>query len=415
MKRSQRGAARVSVVWVIVFGILFLIGAAYGVLASQDTAQALKDTDAAKDAAKQSEDAQAEADRRVATLSKAVGWFDAQSATAQTDLNALKSDLDELKATFSDMGSDVATLQAALPIVKAAYNARVQEIRTLTDAKTQLEGEKKALEDGLRAAVAQKDTELENLRKQLNDEVNNGKQRESELESRVASLNTQRTELDAQLREQRGNLDKALRDFEAERQTFETKRKSDRKVLKFLEEPAAADGEVLQVSQDVSLGWINIGAQQRLARGTIFDVRSGAPGQQRIKAMAEVTEVKADMAEVKFTNIADRFDPVVSGDEIFNPLFDPIGERRAALCGRFSGQFNEAELKILLANMGITVQPKLSIDTDYLIVGSELYVDETGQPLEEPLQPSELPVFKDAEASGVHIVSLDKLRSYFKF
>lgn len=65
--------------------------------------------------------------------------------------------------------------------------------------------------------------------------------------------------------------------------------------------------------------------------------------------------------------------------------------------------------------MAITVQAGLSHDTDYLIVGAELYVDENGEPLENPLPPSDLPVYKDAEAQGTQIVSIKDLRNYFKF
>ena len=115
-----------------------------------------------------------------------------------------------------------------------------------------------------------------------------------------------------------------------------------------------------------------------------------------------------------FSAVSDRFDPPVAGDSIFNPLYDPRGQRNAVLAGRFAGQWNEAQLKALLSEMGITVQQELGLDTDYLIVGSELYADpETGEPLEEPMPVSELAVFKDAEAKGVLIVPIRDLRNYF--
>lgn len=415
MKRSQRGAARVSVIWVVAFGVLFLVGIAVGFFGMQEAAKAQQEALAARASAKAAEDQQGDATKRFVDLSKSVGWYDPTSSAANTDITALQGGLTELKTSFPDLGADVTNLAAALPTIQAAYLARAKEIETLTDAKNKLEGEKKTLEDSLREAVRQKDTELANLQKQLGDDANTAQQRQTELERSVASLTTRSNELDAQLREQRGNLDKTSRDFEAERQTWETKRKADRAVLKFQEEPAAADGAVLTVSKDLALGWINLGSKNRLARGMRFAVRSGAPGDQPIKARAEVTNVKADMAEVLFYDVVDRFDPVLAGDKLFNPLFDATGARRATLIGRFTGQFNEAELRVLLANMGITVQDKLSYDTDYLIVGAEMYVDENGQPLEDPLQPSELATFKDAEANGVQIVSIEDLRTYFKF
>ena len=70
-------------------------------------------------------------------------------------------------------------------------------------------------------------------------------------------------------------------------------------------------------------------------------------------------------------------------------------------------------LQVLLAGMGIEVQDELDFSTDYLIVGSDLFVDEEGTPLDDPLSPTDLPVYKDAQANGVQIVPLTKLRSYF--
>ena len=164
---------------------------------------------------------------------------------------------------------------------------------------------------------------------------------------------------------------------------------------------------------DLDRGWIDIGARNRLARGTRFRVTS--PDRQRTKAWAEVVETTSDMAEVRFVEVADRFDPVVEGDVVFNPVFDPKQERKAILLGRFSGRFNERELTALLSEMGITVQSKLGVDTDYLILGSELYVDENGEPYEEPLSPTELPVYKEAESIGVRIVPVKHLYSYFTY
>jgi len=44
-----------------------------------------------------------------------------------------------------------------------------------------------------------------------------------------------------------------------------------------------------------------------------------------------------------------------------------------------------------------------------------MYTDENGQPVETPIQPSELSVYKDAVAQGVQIVLVKDLRQYFTF
>jgi hypothetical protein len=131
--------------------------------------------------------------------------------------------------------------------------------------------------------------------------------------------------------------------------------------------------------------------------------------------MAEVTRIKSNMAEVAFVERTDPFDPPAPGDVIFNPLFDPKGERHAMLIGRFSGALSEGELKALLEGMNIKVQKTLDKSTDFLIVGAEMYVDENGQLLSEPVQPTDLPIYRDAVAEGVQVVQVAELRRYFRF
>jgi hypothetical protein len=76
---------------------------------------------------------------------------------------------------------------------------------------------------------------------------------------------------------------------------------------------------------------------------------------------------------------------------------------------------SEGELKALLEGMNIRVQKALDKNTDFLIVGGEMFVDENGQVLPEPVQPTDLPVYRDAVAEGVQVVQLADLRRFFRF
>jgi hypothetical protein len=263
--------------------------------------------------------------------------------------------------------------------------------------------------------VAQKDAENAKLLKQIADDSANAAQRQAEFESRIAALTSQRDDLDAELRQRRAEIADLERKHAEARQTWQTRTQAVTQTLRFLEEPEKPDAEILAVSKDLGLGWIDIGAEQRLAVGTRFSVVSGKLGSEAVKASVEVTKVNPTSAEVRFVEVKDPFDPVVPGDRVFNPLYDPVGERHAVLAGRFTGQYDESKLRVLLKNMGITVQDKLDVNTDYLILGSDMWTDEEGNPLEEPMSPTELPIYKDAEANGVQIVSIKTLSSYFVF
>jgi predicted nucleic acid-binding Zn-ribbon protein len=411
---ALRGAARVSVAWLVVCIFLMLAAMIFAYVgldgkAKAEAAAAEAETARAEAAAKSAEDQKA-----LAELSKSVGFYDA-AAAARSDLTTLNATLEQLRASFPDLGPDVKTLSDALPLIEQAYAARAQELATERDAKNALASQMKTLEDSLREALRQKDTQIADLQRQVQDGEANAAQKVAELEGRIAALNTQRNQLDADLRAARATSDEQRRKLEDEITTMQVRNKSLSDQMAFTKEPEKADGRLLAVSKDLALGWIDVGARNRLARGVSFNVVSGRVGSKDVKAMAVVTNVEDRRAEVRFTEVADPYNPPVPGDVIYNPLYDPTGERTAVLAGRFSGQFNEAELKVLLSQMGITVQDKLTLDTDYLIVGSELYADpETNEPLDEPLQVTDLPIYKDAESKGVNIISIKDLRTYFQ-
>ena len=65
--------------------------------------------------------------------------------------------------------------------------------------------------------------------------------------------------------------------------------------------------------------------------------------------------------------------------------------------------------------MNIQVQKSVDKSTDFLILGAEMYVDENGQALAQPQQPTDLPAYRDAVALGVQVVQLSDLRKYFRY
>lgn len=413
--RGRAGAARVSIIWLITLIILFFVALGFGYVGFGEAAKQRVAAERARAEAEQANQRfQADADHIIA-VSDLTGFYDTTAATPRAIPEAITAALDDLRGTFPDMGPEVDELAKALPIMKQAYAAKLQEIATLKSSIDTLKSEQATMNQTLRETIAQKDEELSKLQKQISDDSANAASKQSELEERIATLNSQRNDLDAQVRQLKGDVAALERQHQDDRQTWETRTRSLSQSLKFLEEPERPDGEVLAVSKDLNLGWIDLGARQRLASGTRFQITSGKLGSTAIKATAEVTRVEPDKAEIRITDVTDPFNPVVAGDRIFNPLYDPYGERHAVLAGRFTGQFDEAKLRVLLKDMGITVQDQLDFNTDYLILGSDIWTDAEGNQLEEPMSPTELPIYKDAEANGVQIVSIKKLASYFTF
>ena len=417
MVRSTAGKARISIVWMVTVGVLFLVAIFFAYIAQSELTaeQDLKNAAVQAAAAKQTELDQTVELRR--NLSTVLGWYDRTSADPSADPEAAKKALEELKATFPDLGASEKDFENSLPKILAAFSARGAKIAELETRIKGLESEVSSAQTAANQISSEKDSTIAGLRTQIADETKNAQQREQELEGRLEQLRTQLSERDGELRKTREDAALALREAGKVKAIDDARIAELSRVTAFAKDPFSnqKDASVLEVSERLGTGWIDIGANQRLVRGMRFQVRSGRAGDTRIKAWAEVTDVKANSAEVVFSDLADRYSPVVAGDIVVNPVYDPVGGRNAVLVGRFSGTYSTQDLTALLQKMGIVVQPKVDKTTHFLIVGSEMYNDpETGEPLEAPIQASELAEYKQAESLGVQIVPLQDIREYFR-
>jgi hypothetical protein len=414
MKTSVRGMAKVSVVWTILLLVAFLVAIVAFFLVSSDQENTQLKLTAAE---KKLETTTAE---KAAGSETIVGLSDVLGFTGQgtrSDLATAKAALETYKKDYPDViPASISTFEGIGPLFGQSLKASRDRVKDLEAQLTAKSGELEVLQRSLRSTVDEKDKDIADLRRQLTDKDTALSGTQQNYEAQVAGLRESLKTANAALTEANSVSSKKEQDYKNEAQGYVTRMNElTRKLNPILKEPQAADGKVLAVSKDLNLGWINLGAKNRLPRGARFTVVSGVQGSTRVKAMAEVTQVEGDMAEVMFSDQRDPFDPPSTGDIVFNPVYDPRGERSVLLVGAFSGQYGEDQLKGLLAGMGITVQKKLDAATDFMIVGSEMYVDENKQPVETPIQASDLPEYKEAVAQGVQVVLLKDLRNYFRF
>jgi hypothetical protein len=417
MLRSNAGKARISIVWMVTVGVLFLVAILFAFIAQNDlqTETAKVETANAAVAQMTAQVDELAEDRR--NLSTALGWYDRSSADPQADAAAAKGALEELKTTFTGLGAAEPDFETSLPKILAAYNDRA---RTIAELETRIKGLESEVSTA-KAATAQvtgdKDGTISGLRQQMADEKTNADQRVSELQDRLDQTRSQLADRDSEVRSVRDVAAQDKRRSEGQKAIDDARILALSQVTRFatVDHAAEPDGRILDVSDRLGTGWIDIGANQRVVRGIVFEVRSNRPGDDAVKGYAEVTEVKTNSAEVLFSGVVDRFSPPVAGDVISNRLYDPVGGRNAVLVGRFSGKFNKKDLGVLLGKMGIEMQAQVGRTTHFLIVGSEIWNDpDTGEPLAEPMQPSDLAEYKEAESLGVQIVPIQDIREHFR-
>lgn len=416
LTNPRAGAARVGVIWLV--AALLVAGVAlYLAFSAQSALTAAKqEADRARAEAADAKRGQTADAEYAVKLSKAVGWIDPKAESPRTSVDALAASFGEFKKQLPDLGANADSFQAALPLISAALKERADQVAALDERANGLSSELEAAQAGMRRSVGEKDTEIASLNQRIADEAANAKQTQDELQSRLDKSVSERSTLDEQRRSLEKQLEDAMRAHRARIDSYEARLQQLKQVVAFTEPPLAdmPDARVLAVSDKLGAAWIDIGTNNRLVPGTRFRIESGGAGLKRVKGTAEVVAVDAEQSQVKLGELNDRFDPIVPGDVLVNPVYDPTGVRHAVLIGRFSGNYDAKNLRALLENMNIKVQDKLTLETNYLIVGSEMWTDADGNALDAPLSPSELPAYKEAESMGVQIVPLSEFRTYFR-
>lgn len=412
---SRRGVARVSAVWMIVVVVLLFVVMGYAYIA-QDEAAASET--ARKSAVADKTTADQALLTRTAELAERSGilGFTTDPATIPSNVDTARATLAELKAAFPDM-EPVTTFEAAVPSAIQSYQTKLAKIAELEASIQNLTSQLSSERDAKDTLEGEKDTRISDLEQQLADAQETSRSEISRLESTVSDLNSRiRTSSDqiVSLQDEKRTTERTLE--EERRNAASTKGQYTKRLNDITRRSEKADGEISAVLPAYGVGFINLSASDRLSEGITFRIVSGKPGADTsvAKARARVINVGPRFSEVEIFDVADAFQPVVAGDRIYNPLYEKKGERNAVLAGSISGAYNEPELRLLLANIGINIQNEISNTTDFLITGGPLFADEDGEPLEEPLQVDQLPVYGEARDQGITIVPIRDVLQYFE-
>ena len=411
-----RGAARLSAIWVIMAAVIALLMAVFAFIA-QD--RATKEELAKQQAIADAAEARAEVtalNREQRPVSERFG-FTPDAISQISDAEAAKALLDQAKASFPDTDA-VETYEDIIPVAIQAYQTKLGVIGEKDQRISDLESQLKAEREARSAAVSEKDDTIRDLQTQLTDITST---KDSEI-ARLESANTSLTQQINALTDEKVAAADAQRD--AERLANRTQSNLDAERIRFngiLDDIKArsekADGAITAADERLGIGFINLVAGDRLSEGTVFRIVSGVPNADKdvAKAFALVTDVGPEISEVKIYDVADPVgQPVVAGDTIYNPLYEPKGERNAVLIGTISGIYNREEAVNLLAEIGITVQDEISHTTNFVITGGPLFVDEDGEPLEEPKPVSDLPEYADAVDRGLVVIPMREVTQYFR-
>src|SRR5688572_21173783 len=217
MLRSNAGKARISIVWMVTVGVLFLVALVFAFLTQSDLTAERENVAAANAQAAQAT-SQVEtvmAERR--NISTVLGWYDRDSKDQQSNPEAAKKALEDLRGTFPDLGAAERDFESAIPKIIAAYDERGRKHAELETRIKGLESELSAAQAARDQVASEKDATIASLRQQMADEQKNAEQRVAELESRIEQSRTQLTERDGEVRKARDEAGQEKRRFDAQK------------------------------------------------------------------------------------------------------------------------------------------------------------------------------------------------------
>ena len=389
MPRSERAAGLVPFVVMLV---LFLAALGWGYGNFSDLDQAQKDRKAAQDALKLEAEAREKVEFEFTQLQNRVGTGNAQQLNTEIEryvtemrealsVPFLGNQLDipesageitrgpegNVVVKYVESGKTAASLNALetfAPILAAAKGI-VTDLKAYDARNIALLAQIEKMTKDQQAAIQAKDTEFDQTVANLNSEV-------ARRDSRIDDLTREKTQADNDARQARDQAETARAAAKAATDDArnkvlvldeEVKREKAGIALVRNDEP---DGEVLASSMSTGMVVINRGRKHNLKPGTVFQVYTHGKGGVRImKGLIRVLSSGETTAKCGLVEGRD----IVAGDLIFNRLYSADQPLRFALLGRMT-KYGASQAKTILENLGNKVDEKVSMHTDYLLVGT---------------------------------------------
>lgn len=158
-----------------------------------------------------------------------------------------------------------------------------------------------------------------------------------------------------------------------------------------------ADGQILASEAKDGFVVIDRGFAHQLRSGTKFTVFSKRGGKVVVKGQLQVTDVKERISTARVLKELDGNDPLIQGDLLHNPVYDPEHVRSFAIRGDFR-RFSRTELARFIQESGGKLDNELSINVDFLVAGSNAGAD-----------------LNQATKLGMSILSEDQLLDFLKY
>ncbi len=399
MTQSNRGAAQVGLMWAIALLVVALVS----VFLAYSATSRVTETEASL-AAEQTKTTNLETQiqnmiNADSKIGKKIGWQPSGDSTALPQEGPITDSLAELGAIFPSVASDADQIQATLPGVIADYKASQTRISDLEQQVATLRADLDARQSEADTAVAEKDSMISDLQSQLQDTTTSLNDTILDTERQRDALRDQYQQLDDQHSQMVAQKDAEI--LQVRNASLNLKQRNDilsNRLNGVTRRAESTDGAILTSNANINKAWIDLGRVDRLVPRLQFEVLDKTTG--AVKGRVQVASIEEERAECNIMNVADRFNPIGSGDKVRNAVFDRNRTPVAVLLGQGFGRYSAADMKAKLAEVGIAVVEEVGVETDYLLLGTPFFDEETGEMLPWSGQDS----YKVAQGMSVEIV-----------
>jgi hypothetical protein len=299
-------------------------------------------------------------------------------------VHAIEEDLREFGG-----GAPIETYADVVRHLQALVDTHRTEIKQITADKQRLQEDFETMQVAKQAAVEVAEADSQEARKELLHE-------QAEISRRLSAKDDEITRILDRANTLANRLETEKRDKDKIREDLLGQVNKLRKILLEARAPYTPDalakqkpdGKVIKASAASKTAWLNIGSKDGVETQLTFSVQpAGFTGNPftRPKAKLEVVRVTgSDMCEAKITG-ASLVNPVIEGDEIYNPAWNPGKVMRFALAGLLDidgdGSDDRVKVRQLIALAGAKIDAEVlpdgsehgevTVETNYFIRGGQ--------------------------------------------
>jgi hypothetical protein len=364
------------------------------------------------------------------------------SEADRAEVTALMKELDDKTGWQSDPQGKLLTNlpKASLVDVENGLKTRIGQLQAEVvkerEQRGRAEAAEKSLKDEVEALKATHTEELAKLNKRAKDDRGGD---EAKIAALTADLKTNSEHYVSDLKkleaERKRLQDEVARKDEEIRNQRAVIARSDAKVARAERKvsDAPTDHRIVLMDRTGQLPYINVGSADGAKPQLTFSIHAigpdGRPQEQSKGSLEIVKVVEAHLSQARITETKDaNRDPILKGDVLFNPTWDPTLRKRVAVVGIIDltgdGRDNSVEFIRQLERQGVVVDAYLDIkdnmtikgkgmtvQTDYLIVGEGLEFGEGRErdaEFRKKIEQKINEMQKEAVRNGVEIIPFRK-------